>query len=97
MPQGLPLSPLAATISLENEVNINGLILYADDGILIGGEDEFKEFVRKSIRIGAEIAIEKTRIVKDQFEFLGLKFDLEKELVIGENSFRSWYDKDLER
>jgi hypothetical protein len=26
-----------------------------------------------------------------------LKFDLENELVIGENSFRSWYDKDLEK
>jgi hypothetical protein len=89
LPQGLPLSPLAATISLENEVDTNGLVLYADDGILIGGEDEFKTFVRKSIRIGAEIAIEKTRIVKNEFKFLGLKFDLEKELVIGENSFRS--------
>jgi hypothetical protein len=89
LPQGLPLSPLAATISLENEVDTKGLVLYADDGILIGGEDEFKEFVRKSIRIGAEIAIEKTKIVKDEFTFLGLKFDLKNEIVIGENGFIS--------
>jgi hypothetical protein len=33
------------------------LVLYADDGILIGGEDKFKEFVRKAIKVGAEIAI----------------------------------------
>lgn len=89
LPQGLPLSPLAATISLENEVDTNELVLYADDGILIGGESEFKEFVRKSIRIGAEVAPEKTRIVKDEFTFLGLKFDLKEEIVIGEGSFRS--------
>jgi hypothetical protein len=95
LPQGLPLSPLAATISLENVVDTTGLVLYADDGILIGGEDEFKDFVRKSIRIGAEIAVEKTKIVKDEFTFLGLKFDLKNEIVIGENGFISWYDKNL--
>jgi hypothetical protein len=86
LPQGLPLSPLAATISLENEVNMKELVLYADDGILIGGEDKFKEFVRKSIKIGAEVAVEKTKIVKDEFKFLGLIFDLKNETVKDERS-----------
>jgi hypothetical protein len=86
LPQGLPLSPLAATISLENEVNMKELVLYADDGILIGGEDKFKEFVRKSIKIGAEVAVEKTKIVKDEFKFLGLIFDLKNETVKDEKS-----------
>jgi hypothetical protein len=86
LPQGLPLSPLAATISLENEVNMKELVLYADDGILIGGEDKFKEFVRKSIKIGAEVAVEKTKIVKDEFKFLGLIFNLKNETVKDENS-----------
>jgi hypothetical protein len=86
LPQGLPLSPLAATISLENVVNMKELVLYADVGILIGGEDKFKEFVRKSIKIGAEVAVEKTKIVKDEFKFLGLIFDLKNETVKDENS-----------
>jgi hypothetical protein len=86
LPQGLPLSPLAATISLENVVNMKELVLYADDGILIGGEDKFKEFVRKSIKIGAEVAVEKTKIVKDEFKFLGLIFDLKNETVKDEKS-----------
>jgi len=85
LPQGLPLSPLAATISLENVVNMKELVLYADDGILIG-EDKFKEFVRKSIKIGAEVAVEKTKIVKDEFKFLGLIFDLKNETVKDEKS-----------
>jgi hypothetical protein len=97
LPQGLPLSPLAATISLENVIDTNGLVLYADDGILIGGEEEFKKFVRKSIEVGAEIAVEKTKIVKDEFKFLGLVINIKEEMIFGENSCRSWYDKDLEK
>jgi len=89
LPQGLPLSPLAATISLENVIDTNGLVLYADDGILIGGEEEFKRFVRKSIEVGAEIAVEKTKIVKDEFKFLGLVINIKEEMIYGENSSRS--------
>lgn len=95
VPQGLPLSPVAATIALENEVNMEELTMYADDGILIGGKDKFKEFVRKAIRIGAEVAPEKTYEVTKEFKFLGLSFNLENETVSNGDSYRHWGDKDL--
>jgi hypothetical protein len=95
VPQGLPLSPVAATMALENEVNMDEITMYADDGILIGGKDKFKEFVRKAIRIGAEVAPEKTFEVTTEFKFLGLKFNLEKETVSNGDSYRFWSDKDL--
>jgi len=81
----LPLSPLAATIALENEVNMEELVLYADDGILIGGEDKFKEFVRKAIRVGAEIEPAKTQIVGDGFKFLGVYIDIKEEKIVSES------------
>lgn len=95
MPQGLPLSPLAATIALENVIEMPELTLYADDGILIGGNDKFKEFVKKSIEVGAEIAPEKTRIIKDQFKFLGVIINVKDRIIETENSWISWDDNDL--
>lgn len=86
MPQGLPLSPLAATIALENVIEMPELTLYADDGILIGGKEKFKEFVRKSIEVGAEIAPEKTKIVKDRFKFLGVMINMKDRIVETDDS-----------
>jgi hypothetical protein len=86
MPQGLPLSPLAATIALENVIEMPELTLYADDGILIGGKDKFKEFVKKSIEVGAEIAPEKTKIVGDSFKFLGVVINIKERRVESEDS-----------
>lgn len=71
-------------MALENEVNMKELVLYADDGILVGGEDKFKEFVQKAIKVGAEIAPEKTRIVTDRFKFLGLYIDVKEEKIYSE-------------
>jgi len=86
MPQGLPLSPLAATIALENVIEMPELTLYADDGILIGGKDKLKEFVKKSIEVGAEIAPEKTKIVGDSFKFLGVVINIKERRVESENN-----------
>jgi len=86
MPQGLPLSPLAATIALENKIEMPELTLYADDGILVGGKDKFKEFVKKSIEVGAEIAPEKTRIVGNTFKFLGVTLNIKERIVSSEDS-----------
>jgi hypothetical protein len=96
MPQGLPLSPLAATIALENVIEMPELTLYADDGILVGGKNKFQEFVRKSIEVGAEIAPEKTKIVKDNFKFLGVIIDIKNRRVVTDESWISWDDKGLE-
>lgn len=38
MPQGSPLSPILATLALENWEYPKGLTIYADDGIFIGGD-----------------------------------------------------------
>jgi len=95
VPQGLPLSPVAATMALENEVNMPEMVMYADDGILIGKKDKFTEFVKKAIRVGAEVAPEKTKEVTGEFKFLGLTFNLEKETVSNGDSYRFWSDKDL--
>jgi len=95
VPQGLPLSPLAATVALENEVNMKELVLYADDGILIGGEDKFQEFVRKAIKVGAENAPEKTRVVTDRFKFLGVIIDIKEEKIYSETGWIDWDDKNL--
>jgi hypothetical protein len=96
MPQGLPLSPLAATIALENKIEMPELTLYADDGILIGGKDKFKEFVKKSIEVGAEIAPEKTRIVGSTFKFLGVTINIKDRTVFSDDSWISWDDSRLE-
>lgn len=95
VPQGLPLSPVAATMALENEVNMPEMVMYADDGILIGGKEKFSEFVKKAIRIGAEVAPEKTKECTVEFKFLGLTFNLENETVSNGSSYRFWNDKDL--
>jgi len=95
VPQGLPLSPVAATMALENEVNMPEMVMYADDGILIGGKEKFSEFVKKAIRVGAEVAPEKTKECSSEFKFLGLTFNLEKKTVSNEYSQRSWDDVDL--
>jgi len=95
VPQGLPLSPVAATMALENEVNMKEIVMYADDGILIGGKEKFSEFVKKAIRVGAEVAPEKTKEITEEFRFLGLTFNLKDEKVSNGDSFRFWDDKDL--
>lgn len=42
LPQGLPISPLIATLALELRDMPKGLIMYADDGIFVGdNQDEY--------------------------------------------------------
>jgi len=60
------------------------LVIYAYEGILIGGEVKLQDCVRKAIKVGAEIAPEKTRVVTDRFKFLGVIIDIKEEKIYSE-------------
>jgi hypothetical protein len=42
LPQGLSLSPILATLPLEMTTPPRGLIMYADDGLIINGDSEMR-------------------------------------------------------
>jgi hypothetical protein len=87
VPQGLALSPLVATLALENKEIPEGIVMYADDGIFIGKEHTFREFLYNSIEAGAEIALEKTmKITQPEFKFLGVMIN-RKNKTVGHNDY----------
>jgi hypothetical protein len=43
VPQGLPISPLLATLALEVTKTPPGLVMYADDGLIFGENREARE------------------------------------------------------
>lgn len=77
MPQGSPLSPVLATVALENWEFPEGLILYADDGIYIGDDfSPLRRFLWELNTMGVEIAPEKSKEIDDIFEFLGFSISI---------------------
>lgn len=44
MPQGLSISPVLATLVLEWLNPPQGLVMYADDGLIIRKDEDFSEF-----------------------------------------------------
>lgn len=81
-PQGSPLSPLLCNYALEKAGMglIKGLIMYADDGIVIAREMK-KSIVEileesKARMSGIELAKEKSYGETREFKFLGINYDL---------------------
>lgn len=85
LPQGLPISPVLSTLALETMKPPKGLIMYADDGLILDvNEKETQEWLsRLKTYIGAEIAPEKTMIHKNKvISFLGFTMDFEKNEIM---------------
>jgi hypothetical protein len=100
MPQGSPLSPVLATVSLENWEFPEGLILYADDGVFIGEDfSPLRRFLWELNTMGIEIAPEKSREIDDVFMFLGFCISLKKSTIgrpdLGEVKFKEISETEL--
>jgi hypothetical protein len=100
MPQGSPLSPVLATVALENWEFPEGLILYADDGIYIGDDfSPLRRFLWELNTMGIEIAPEKSKEIDDVFQFLGFTISLKSGTIgrpdLGQVNFREINEKDL--
>lgn len=97
LPQGLSISPVLATLTMEMFKNPKELTLFADDGVYIGDNiDKFKKWKQDISLVGAEISEEKSRMVTDgKFKFLGCIIDIYKEQVRYNGKVLSWHDPEL--
>jgi len=96
LPQGLSISPLLSTLAMETFKFPKELIMYADDGVFTGPLDKFKTWLGNVSLVGVELAEEKSRIVEEEFKFLGCIINLKKENITYENDSRLWTAIDLE-
>jgi hypothetical protein len=85
VPQGLPLSPVLATLTCEIPGAPKGTIMYADDGIYIGYKpNKFMDWVRSGQYSGRILQESKSREIIDvknaYIKFLG------KEIHLGSGS-----------
>lgn len=98
LPQGLSVSPVLATLTMELFKCPKELVLYADDGVFIGNDwKKFLKWKQDMSMIGAEIAEEKSGKVSKEFKFLGTTIDIEGEQIIYKEKVISWWDPNLER
>jgi len=79
LPQGLSFSPILATLVLELIPAPKGLIMCADDGVVITKSenmDEFSTWIKTLKTLGVHLEPEKSGIVDNVFKFLGVEFDM---------------------
>jgi hypothetical protein len=104
LPQGLSISPLLATLSLATVgPPPEGLIMYADDGMLVMAEEDQ---VSQSLKneswfnqlelIGAKREFEKSGFVKESFKFLGFTINLTDQTIEREGVIHSYREEDME-
>lgn len=99
LPQGLSISPILATSIMAYLPKLEGLVMYADDGLIMRdpkdkGED-IKEWFNMAWKLGIYREESKSGPVKNNFKFLGVNFDLEKQEVEFKGSTYSWKGKDI--
>jgi len=82
IPQGLPQSPILATLAAEYSGIPSEVTMYADDGIYIGEDFEYFEYwLDKLDNAGAALEMQKSRMVSKEFNFLGVEFNLENDTM----------------
>lgn len=103
LPQGLSISPLLATLPLEMTTPPRGLIMYADDGLIINNDSEMRNHMvvdnwltEQVWHLGIKVAYSKSRWVKDKFKFLGTEFLINERIIKWEDKEFRWNeDEDL--
>jgi hypothetical protein len=98
VPQGLAMSPLLATLAVEWLDPPKGLVMYADDGVVIRDDGDFSEFdiwIKKLRKLRIFVAPEKTGMVDNTFKFLGVEFNLQRRTAQYGDSKITWAGWDL--
>lgn len=98
LPQGLAFSPILATLVLELIEWPKGLVMCADDGLVItkkSKSNEVEEWLRKIKRFGINVERKKTGEVGNEFKFLGVIFNREAETATFRDSKICWKNWDL--
>jgi retron-type reverse transcriptase len=84
LPQGLSISPILATMVLDSLPSVEGLVMYADDGVILSEKKEdtkiFKWFEDLKI-FGLTLEPTKSGYSDGKFKFVGVEFDLTEETV----------------
>lgn len=98
LPQGLSISPVLATLTMEMFKNPEELTLYADDGVYIGNDmSKFNKWKQDVSLVGAELAESKSKFVRDEFTFLGCLIDIKGQRIQAMGKTVSWWDPEFEK
>jgi len=84
LPQGLSISPILATMILDSLPPMEGLVMYADDGVILSDKENGKKMEKwfEDLKIfGLNLEPAKSGLVTDKFKFVGVTFDLKEESV----------------
>jgi hypothetical protein len=98
LPQGLSISPLLSTLAMEYIELPNKLIMYADDGIYFGeDEEDFFWFMDSLQGFGVPLEESKTKVIdkKQEFKFLGTYINFEEETIRWNDKICSFRDPNL--
>ena len=76
------MSPILATLALANMKTPAGLVMYADDGVLMAKEELDYDYLDAIGKVGAEVAPEKSRLMQDgKLKFLGITMDFDAKVI----------------
>lgn len=98
LPQGLSISPVLATLALELLNPPKGLVMYADDGLVMGQtveRDDLIAWLEKLRTMGIEIEPKKSGWVGNEFKFLGVDFNISEKVMNYKGSKLCWKGADI--